>query len=291
MKVGQMMNWFDKTGAALLLAVILTASLSPMAVAEVRESEVLLTVPADGNLNRIELYLDAPGNLAREEQVLEESDSLLSIGRVKQTVVDFSEGEKMVKGRAVVDQPVLFYLYSPTSQVESFEIRIVSAASADGFKTSGVTPSTFVVEALELPSVGTARGRSLKRFDDVSFRIGELNRFPLGLEINPDKTFGVRIWARSGEWDEMSVQIKASHKGRYPAHVLRRDSEGQLEASSGQFHPDVAFSYRGVPSGGKFLVGNPLERLAEQINNFVRGQSGRGGTIQVPLKVRLHVAP
>ncbi len=249
-----------------------------------QETGINVRLPAASKVKNIEVWLDVEGSSAREEQVAENSDSLLSIGRVRTLVVDV-QGGQMAKAKNIVDQPVLFYLYSPSTKISAFEINVQSAKTAEGFVTEGMTPKGFVVEAMQLNSVGEARGKTLKRFDDVSFKIGEPTVFPLNLEIPDGKTLGVRVWTQKGS-DELSIQIKASKKGKFPAHILARNADGEAVPGEGCFNPDVTFSYRGAPAGGKFVTGNPLERLVDQINNYVKGQEGKS-EVTVPLKLRV----
>lgn len=259
------------------------------AAGEVQERDLTMKVPAEASVQDLEIYLDVEGSAAREEQIAESPDSLLTIGRVRQSLVDFQDANVRKKER-LVDQPVMFYLYSPTSKVADFEITVQAAKTAEGISTEGATPKQFVIEALELREFGDAKGKVLKRFDDVSFKIGEVNRFGLGLDLEAGRTLGVRVWAEKGGKGEMAIQIKANKKGRYPAKILRRDSDDGAMAGEGVYNPDIAFSYRGAPAGGKKLVvGNPLERVVEQINNYLKGQTDKTGSVTIPLKVRVQM--
>ncbi|MBI4866973.1 MAG: hypothetical protein HY816_08470 [Candidatus Wallbacteria bacterium] len=276
--------------ACLFLAGSWAGAAAAMAAGGVQESGVPVRVSAGSSVKSIEVYLDVEGNSAREEQVAEEPDSLLTIGRVRETMVDPDSG-KVEKRKALIDQPVLFYLYSPTSKVEAFEINIQSARTSEGFLSEGTTPAAFAVEALELRSVGEVRGRSLKKFEGVALKVGEANRFPLDVEIASGKTLGVKVWVAEPGTDELAVGVKASNKGKYPARVIRRGGEGE-EPGQGLYNPDVVFSYKGAPPAGKLVAGNPLERVAEQINNYLRGQAkaGQTGEIAVPLRIRVQTS-
>lgn len=254
------------------------------------EEGVSLKVPSDAGVKSVEVYLDVAGAAAREEQVGEESDAMLSIGRVGETIVD-AEGGKVERKKKLVEQPVMFYLFSPTSHVQDFELSVVGAKTSEGFVTEGETPAQFQVEVVQLRGVGEVRGKVLKTIDGVAFKIGEGNRFPLDLEVAAGTTVGVRVSLDRSVKEEASIQVKASKKGKYPANVLRWDGDGELVAGEGLYHPAVSFGYRGAPETGKLRLGNPLERLAEQINNYVKGQSGKGSEVQVPLRVRVQTGP
>lgn len=273
-----------------LTGIFLTAgALGAAGTGEVQERELTLKVPAEASIQELEIYLDVEGSAAREEQVSDSPDSLLTIGRIRQSLVDFQDANVRKKNR-VIDQPVMFYLYSPTSRVADFELTVQVAKTGEGILTEGTTPKQFVIEAIELREFGDARGKVLKRFDDVAFKIGEVNRFGLGLELEAGRTLGVRVWAEKGGKEEMAVQIKANKKGRYPAKILRRDADEGAVAGEGVYNPDIAFSYRGAPTGGKkLMMGNPLERVVEQINNYLKGQTDKSGSVSIPLKVRVQM--
>ncbi|MBI3891098.1 MAG: hypothetical protein HY303_06170, partial [Candidatus Wallbacteria bacterium] len=79
--------------AGLLLAGRCAAPAAAEAAGGVQEGALAVRVPSGAAVKAIEVYLDVEGSAAREEQVAADSDSLLTVGRVRETLVDQVSGK------------------------------------------------------------------------------------------------------------------------------------------------------------------------------------------------------
>lgn len=247
-----------------------------------------LKVPAGKRVRAVTFYLeDAAEKAEVEDQSGAEPNSIMNIGRGRATEIGFKGEKVQEKRRGLEDVSAIFYVFSGVVKLKEFEIKPDFFKKGDDLEDSGETPPVWRIEVLAVDAIGKTDGRVLKTLDDQPLKIGEMNTFPLEVEIPSGKKVGVRLSLPAEKKVNKAVflQLKASRKGKYPANVLTSAGEGEPDAKV-LYNPGVRFTF--VPRAGDIdTFTNQAESLVGQINRYIEKHGSGENAITVPLKVKL----
>lgn len=259
-----------------------SASMQMGSGAQMGSGLVRLAVPKNRPVRWIDFRVEGAREERVENQLAPNSDSLVTIGRVREAEIDLKKDFE-VEDQGLIDSQAIFYQYSGLIRLNRVELIPTFLRMGQEMRTEGRTPPFFTVAILDLEKVGDLEGEVIQRFDRVGFTLGEPNRFHVGKDILPGRAVGVRVGlAGSLQGGEFYLQIKASRAGKFPAHVIQ-SSHRVAEVA---YHPAVRFFYEPDKSAAQ-VIRDPIQDLISQINAHLESQPAPGGIVEIPLRVKV----
>ncbi len=208
---------------------------------------VRVPLPRKGRIRRMHVVLDAPPERQLEDHAAEVPDAYLMVGRKIETSVSFLPGGQLRNNAVETTEAVGVFLHEPALHLYSITFRVLSYKDAKGLRTDGTSPPVGRLEVHEVREPGDFRGKLVKTFENVAFRLGgEETRVVLDMPCELKQRFMVVVSVPSPDGVESYFTIPAASKGT--KGVARLDPRNLTPIrDKRRFHAGVRFEYRPDP--------------------------------------------